>query len=430
MTEHLPPPPPLRPVTPVERISARWLGAFFLAFMVIGLLSNGYALVKGKFDVLSRPIAWSEFVHGKTMDELAKDLANAPLPDEIARLERGVSWLVAGDLGPRVRQGERDWLFLVDELTPHAGGVASAQARAADVIAMRDRFKREGISLLVVLVPDKTRIAAAHLGAIHRPTVFAPRIDDFMRVLEGAGVQAVNLTEPLAAMNTAGGAQPFLRTDTHWSEQGAEVAAQVVANRVRDMGVQPVPTVNRRIASQIVAPRSGDLIRLAGIDWLPANLAPRPDDARATTFSDAVSGPISATAPAAATASAPALAPAPAPAPAQASESGSGSGSASEPNHAAGSDDSDLFGDADLPNIALVGTSFSRTSGFVPFLDYALHTRVASFARDGGGFATSLLNYLKSPTFKETPPKLIIWEIPERVLQASAQSDRVPGAVQ
>ena len=426
MTEHLPPPPPLRPVTPVERISARWLGAFFLAFLVIGLLSNGYALVKGKFDVLSRPIAWSDFVHGKAMDELAKDLANAPLPDEIARLERGVSWLVAGDLGPRVRQGERDWLFLVDELTPHAGGVASAQARATDVIAMRDRLKREGISLLVVLVPDKTRIAAAHLGAIHRPAVFTPRIDDFMRVLEGAGVQAVNLTEPLAAMNADGGAQPFLRTDTHWSEQGAEVAAQAIASRVRAIGVQPVPTVNRQIATQVVSPRSGDLIRLAGIDWLPASLAPRPDDARATTFSDSVSAPMSATATATATASAVA----PASAAAAAAAPAPGSVSAPEPNHAAKSDDSDLFGDADLPNIALVGTSFSRTSDFVPFLDYALHTRVASFARDGGGFSTSLLNFLKSPTFKETPPKLIIWEIPERVLQASASSDRINGSLQ
>ena len=394
MTEHLPPPPPLRPITPVERISARWLGAFFLAFMVIGLLSNGYALVKGKFDVFSRPFAWPEFVHGKLMADLATDLANAPLPEQIARTERGVSWLVAGDLGPRVRQGERDWLFLQDELAPHPAGAASAQARAADVLAMRDRLQREGIGLLVVLVPDKTRIAAAHLGAIHRPALFAPRIDDFMRTLQGSGVQAINLTDVLAAMNTAGGAQPFLRTDTHWTEQGAEAAAFAVAARVRAMGVQPVPLVNRRIASQTVAPRSGDLIRLAGIDWLDASLGPRPDDARTTTFADGAAAP----------------------------------GAVADP--AAKSDDSDLFGDADLPNIALVGTSFSRTSGFVPFLDYALHTRVASFARDGGGFSTSLLNYLKSPTFRETPPKLIIWEIPERVLQAPANSDRVSGAPQ
>ena len=419
MTEHLPPPPPLRPVTPVERISARWLGAFFLAFMVIGLLSNGYALVKGKFDVLSGPIAWADFVHGKLMDDLAKDLANAPLPDEIARVERGVSWLVAGDLGPRVRQGERDWLFLVDELTPHPDGAASAQARGADVIAMRDRLQRAGINLLVVLVPDKTRIAGAHLGAIHRPALFAPRVDDFMRTLQGAGVQAVNLTDTLAAMNAAAGAQPFLRTDTHWTEQGAEVAAQAVASRVRAMGVQPVPTVNRQVASQVVSPRSGDLIRLAGIDWLPASLAPRPDDARATTFSDSPVPAVSAT-----------TAPVTGAAAAAGTTATTAPTTATTAGNAAKSDDSDLFGDADLPNIVLVGTSFSRTSGFVPFLDFALNTRVASFARDGGGFSTSLLNYLKSPTFKETPPKLIIWEIPERVLQASAKSDRASGAMQ
>ena len=406
MSEHLPPPPPLRPITPAERTSARWLGAFFLAFMVIGLLSNGYSVVKGKFDVLSRPLDWSEFVHGKLMADLATDLAKAPLPDEIARLERGVSWLITKDLGSRVRQGERDWLFLVDELTPHTSGAANAQARAADVIEMRDRLKRDGIGLLVVVVPDKTRITTTHLGTIHRPAQFAPRIDDFLRTLDQAGVQSVNLTKVLDAMNSAGSAQPFLRTDTHWTEQGAEAAALAVAERVRAMGVQPVPQVNRRIASQTVAPRSGDLIRLAGIDWLPSSLGPRPDDARTTTFADGAS----------ASSAVPAVAAVPT--------------TGTIADSAAQSDDSDLFGDADLPNIALVGTSFSRTSGFVPFLDYALRTRVGSFARDGGGFSTSLLNYLKSPTFRETPPKLIIWEIPERVLQAAADTDRTSGTPQ
>ncbi len=77
----------------------------------------------------------------------------------------------------------------------------------------------------------------------------------------------------------------------------------------------------------------------------------------------------------------------------------------------------DLFGDAGLPNVALIGTSFSRNSNFVGFLQKALNAPVGNFSKDGGEFSGAAKAYFESPAFKQTPPKLLIWEIPERDLQ-------------
>src|SRR5690606_27235750 len=124
------------------------------------------------------------------------------------------------------------------------------------------------------------------------------------------------------------------------------------------------------------ARRPGDLVRLAGIDWLPLSLQPKPEIVAATAVSER------------------------------------------QPSAQDGGDNlDDLLGDADLPNIALIGTSFSRNSNFVGFLQLALGAPVGSFAKDGGEFSGSANDYFGNPAFTQTPPKLLIWEIPERDLQ-------------
>jgi alginate O-acetyltransferase complex protein AlgJ len=83
----------------------------------------------------------------------------------------------------------------------------------------------------------------------------------------------------------------------------------------------------------------------------------------------------------------------------------------------------DLFGDDNLPNIALIGTSFSRTSQFISFLEMQLNTKIGNFAIDGGDFTGSAKAYFNSPSFKDTPPKIVLWEIPERVIEMDRKND-------
>ncbi|KUM41869.1 hypothetical protein AR540_06495 [Pseudomonas sp. EpS/L25] len=67
----------------------------------------------------------------------------------------------------------------------------------------------------------------------------------------------------------------------------------------------------------------------------------------------------------------------------------------------------DLFGDGDLPNVALIGTSFSRNSNFLPFLEQALGASVGRFAKDGGHFAGAARDYFPSPRFDK--PRHSYW---------------------
>jgi SGNH hydrolase-like domain, acetyltransferase AlgX len=67
------------------------------------------------------------------------------------------------------------------------------------------------------------------------------------------------------------------------------------------------------------------------------------------------------------------------------------------------------------PGVVLVGSSFSKLQelGFADGLAHFLRRDVLNVAQSGRSFWTPLLNYLASDAFAQTPPKLLIWEIPE-----------------
>jgi alginate O-acetyltransferase complex protein AlgJ len=363
-------------------IADAWAGGCFVVLLALGLLSNGLAW----FDEQLTPTTagWSSFMAGESMQQLAHDLAKAELPVKAAQIERGLSWQLSRDLGPRVREGELNWLFLNDELTPHVNAAQSAAKRAQQVMALQQRLAASGTQLLVVVVPDKSRIARAHLGTLHRPEAFTDRVKQWTDPLAQAGVEVLDLSAALATLQRQG--EPvFLRTDSHWTEAGAEAAAALVAQRIQSLGAwrQVSPSASRvSLKDRVTTVRPGDLVKLAGLDGLPIGLQPRRELAQQSRFEVGRDATVA------------------------------GAGQSSDAGNA------DLFGDAELPSIALIGTSFSRNSNFVPFLEQKMHRQVANFALDGGDFDGAARAYLRSAAFKQTPPKLLVWEIPERVLTA------------
>jgi alginate O-acetyltransferase complex protein AlgJ len=370
-----------RPITQLDRSTSPFAGICFSLFLIGGIVTTGYALVSQNLNLISKEASWSTFLNGDVSSGIAKSLANAPFPDNAAKFERGLSWLITRDLGPRVREGKNDWLFLNDELVVHQGRVLNAESRVKEIIEVGHQLANQGIELLIVLVPDKSRIESEYLGSQHRATVFSTRVNDFEKQLTHNEIHVINLT---GALNSAkqGGITPFLRTDTHWSEPGAEIAAKAVAKSIQSLKITPSPAQSTQIVAQVDKIQPGDLVKLAGIDWLPTRLQPAPESARYSSFK---SVPI--------------------------------------PSNEKSKSMDDLFGDANLPNIALIGTSFSRTSEFIPYLEMQLDAKIGNFALDGGDFSGSAKAYFTSPAFKDTPPKLIIWEIPERVLEMDRNHD-------
>lgn len=386
----LPPPPQTQPVTWLARLTSPIAGVCLSAFMLLGMVTTIYSVATGKLDLLPKPPTWASFLDGRVTLGIADALANAPVPRESATLERGLSWMAIGDLGARVRQGCNNWLFLSDELRPHASAEANAKARIQDVLRVQKQLAAQSASLLVVVIPDKSRMESAHLCGLYRPAAFNSRLADWVGMLTSAGVDVMNLQTalietPPAELREDNGPGAFYRTDTHWNERGARSAAQAIASKVVSLGITPIPSVHYRLQPQLAEPRPGDLVRLAGIDKLPLSRQPRTDLQQPTLFIT--------------------------------KEAPEGAGAAQT--------EEDLFGDAKTPNIAVIGTSYSRTSNFVPWLQAALNTRLVNAALDGGDFSGSARQYFQSSAFKETPPALVIWEIPERVLQMPRAGDDI-----
>ncbi len=390
---YIPPEAGLKPITDRDRRASPLAGACFALFIVFGLFSTLYATSFGKLNLFPNGMLWTPFLNGDVSQAFAAALADAPVPSNAARIERGLSWVVAGDLGPRVRRGDSGWLFLGDELTVHDQPQLNVAQRKVDVLKVQKTLAAKGIKLLVVVVPDKTRIEASQLGLLHRPARYAPRVSQWVGELKLAGVETLDLTDTLSAFKQKNGAA-FLKSDSHWTEQGAEAAARSVSAEVVRLKIVATPAQDLIVDKRIELNRPGDLIRLAGVEWLFDALQPQQDLAQETTFKVG----------------------------SQLQDKGK-LGTASVSSASAQTDD--LFGDADLPNVVVIGTSFSRTSNFVSFIEKELKAKIANLARNGGDFSGAMNTYLSSVAFKKTPPKLVIWEIPERVLQQKASKDSI-----
>ena len=79
-------------------------------------------------------------------------------------------------------------------------------------------------------------------------------------------------------------------------------------------------------------------------------------------------------------------------------------------------DSGGLLDEGPAVEAVLLGSSYSQNANFQGRLQEALRTHIVTFARPGGGFAGAAREYFTSIAYRETPPKLVIWEMPERVL--------------
>lgn len=375
MPPDMPPKPPTAHAGERARRASRLAGVVLLLFMLAAILSNAWWSREHR--LLPDNLSMQRLLDGDVTHDIAQRLGDMPFSNQAATLQRGLGWLTLGDLGERVRSGCPGWLFLADELQVHPQAEANARARAQTVLQTRQALATQGVDLLVAVVPDKSRVEADRLCGLHRPAAFEHRLQAWADMLRAEGVKVLDLTSALQA----GEQEAFLRADSHWSQAGAGAAALAVAEQVRAAGVPLQPEREYDVSTGPPALRPGDLVRLAGIDGLPQRWQPETDVVAPQRYT-----PL-----------------------------------------AAAADDADaLFGDAGTPTLALVGTSFSRTSEFAPQLARELGVEIGNFARDGAKFGAAAQAYFKSPAWKQTPPRLVIWEIDERDLQAPLTDDDKP----
>ncbi|UUQ63294.1 alginate O-acetyltransferase [Pseudomonas fuscovaginae UPB0736] len=272
---------------------------------------------------------------------------------------------------PGVVLGRDQWLYSDEEFKPVAGQQQNLQDNYALVEGVRQTLKDKGVNLVLAIVPAKVRLYPEHLGDERPASIHADLYGDFHARAAAEHILAPDLLGPLQQAKQ-NGQQVFLRTDTHWTPDGAQIAANQLAKAIAQ--AMPLSGQPQRFVTEAekTETHKGDLRLFLPLDPLFENLMPakEPLEKRVTR---AVETP------------------------------------------AAGDDA--LFADSEVP-VALIGTSYSANPNwnFVGALKQALHSDVVNYAEDGHGPIQPMLAYLKSDAFKDNPPQVLIWEFPERYL--------------
>ncbi|WP_047280060.1 alginate O-acetyltransferase [Pseudomonas lundensis] len=272
---------------------------------------------------------------------------------------------------PGVVLGRNHWLFSDEEFKPWPNAEQNVADNYALVEGVRQTLKAHGVKLVMAVVPSKVRLYPEHMGDERPASIHADLYRDFHAQLAASQIIAPDLLGPLQQAKQ-GGAQVFLRTDTHWTPDGAQVAAQQLAAAIGSqfpLSGEPQQFVTE---AEKTEQHNGDLERFLPMDPLFSYLMPpsEPLEKRSTRAANAE----------------------------------------------ADSEDA-LFADSEVP-VTLVGTSYSANPNwnFVGALKQALRSDVINDSKDGHGPILPMLAYLKSDAFKNTPPQVLIWEFPERYL--------------
>ena len=268
---------------------------------------------------------------------------------------------------PGVLIGTGDWLYTTEEFQTAPTDNAQIAAKLIEIRQVRASLATQGAQLMVLLVPAKSRVYPEHLGRYRWPSVKRNIYEAFRQNLENSGVVAPDLLPALSAAKARGGV--FLHTDTHWTPLGAQEAAKTVRQAVSALANKlELPIASFTLKTAAPASYSGDLLKYVALGRLQELIGPAADQLCTPS--------------------------------AQRTDGGGG-----------------LLG-GDAPAVTLVGTSYSANSrwGFESQLKLALNTDVINAAQEGKGPMIPMREYLKSAAYKNAPPRLVVWEIPERFL--------------
>lgn len=338
----------------INRLSA----LFFLVIIMLGLVTFMWHWLHNKEKAFSS-------------SNLLAVIMESVIPKYGNQISRTFKWVFFKELGAEVEQGCKGWLFLTDERRLYKDAEKNQQQRLEAVLKIQHALKKKSIQLLVVLVPDKARTHPEKLCHLSYSKLLMSRLKDWAQLLEQKDVQVVNLDEVFQEQAES---TLFLATDTHWNEQGAELAAEAITKKIASYNIKPQPSMHYEKSTVNQPYFRGDLLKYSGVDVVPVQLTRNLQEIRAHTSFKVDAADANA--------------------------------------------EDDLFGDSALPNIVLIGTSYSKNANFVNFLQADLNTSIPNFSVEGGGFWNAAQQYFSSVAFSQTPPVLIIWEIPERMLQA------------
>lgn len=331
--------------------SAAFVSATLLAMSGIGL--SGHLRQ-------SESVAFAGFLDGsaQTVYEAGFDRANAVSSAAVDAMG-ALNFAVFGQASKGAIVGNDGWMFTAEELEVSESFDANIAVAAEQIAGAVTSLQTRGITVLPVIIPDKTDIYAVNLG-VERPDAIKNRLARFQTELSEKGVAFLDGRS--AMIGAAQSGEVFVKDDTHWSPLGSRKIAKAVANELINVDLTQAAV---HTTQGPTVPYDGDLLSFVPTgSWRPVV---GPDQYSIETFKTEVDA------------------------------------------------QGGLFGAPDV-EVALVGTSFSARSAFhfEGFLKQALQADVLNFAQEGQGPFAPMEAFLASEFLKTTPPKVVIWEIPVR----------------
>lgn len=262
--------------------------------------------------------------------------------------------------------GEDGWLFTNQEYLVPSDLAHNIEDQLAQIERMRDQLRAHGKEVVLLPVPMKVDIYLGHARHVPDAQVLALH-DRFVAGLQARGLSVVPVREAFLAERDA--QQLFLRQDTHWTPEGARLAAVTFAAAMPslhgDASFRSVQTGTKAI--------DGDLRNYLRLSERQAPwLAEREQIDLYETLSDQDV-----------------------------------------------LDDDALFGESQ-ESTALVGSSYSKIEdwNFAGFLKENLQSDLITMAVEAKGPLQAMQAFLDSPQLSDDSIGQVIWEYPVRTLLA------------
>ena len=281
-----------------------------------------------------------------------------------------LDYVLFGEGRPGVVVGTEGWLYTEEEFRAYEGADAALAAHLSLVPWVRDELARQGTQLVVALVPSKARVYPEFRGDRRPAAVHRALYERAYVAVRETGVLAPDLAAALTRCKAFG--PTFLRTDTHWTPDGARCAAAALATVARDPAAPGEPERPYRTHQERIDTHQGDLVRYLPLAPHFAGLLPDADALPVRHTERAPAGDAAAA----------------------------------------------LFEESAPPRVVLVGTSYSADArwNLAGELREALQEDVVNYAAAGQGPFAPMLDYLLHADELPVAPRLVIWEIPERYL--------------
>ncbi|GAB1834121.1 MAG: cell division protein FtsQ [Achromobacter xylosoxidans] len=333
--------------------------------LALGLGWGAWCLAQARLGAADvAPTAWMNGTAGTVLNQSLR----LPAQGAVNTWNAAIRYRLLGDLGEQVAMGCPQWLFYRDGLRPQPG-VHVFDERLRLMRHWVEQLRQRQVQLLVVAVPDKSRIEADHLCGQTVSLPMRRTLDDWNAALRAQGVPFVDLRDALAQAE----APRYFRTDVHMNATGAQAAAARVAQAALPLLGGSGAQAFKEDPAGAPQPRMGDLIVLAGLEQARPGWRPDLDLAEPRKI---------------------------------------------EPVRGGG-----LLDDTPPVEVLLAGSSNGRRSNFAERLGMGLGREVWNLSLDGGQFSGALLVALKQREQWPKSLKLVIWEFSEMALSLPLTDD-------